>query len=190
MAAEIDKEITQLLGEWKEGRDDAFDQVVPLVYDKLRGIANYYLRGGEQTLSSTALVHEAYMRVFGQRHVDFQDRSHFFAVAAKIMRRLILEYKTMRGRKKRGGGQVVIVPDNMDQIADRIGDRDAGPLDECLTKLEEYDKRKCWIIEMHYFVGLKVEEITEVLGISRSTVLRDLNFARAWLRRCLDGDEE
>ncbi len=190
MTPEQDKEITRLLGDWKEGSDEAFDEVIPLVYDKLRGIANYYLRGGEQTLSSTALVHEAYMRVFGQRHVTFQDRSHFFAVAAKIMRRLIMEYKTMRGRQKRGGGQAVIVPDNLDQIADRIGDRDPEPLEECLRKLEAYDKRKSWIVDMHYFVGLKVEEITEVLGLSRSTVLRDLNFARAWLRRCLDGEEE
>ncbi|MDJ0837821.1 MAG: ECF-type sigma factor [Acidobacteriota bacterium] len=184
-----EKEITQLLSEWREGEDKALDDMIPLVYDKMRAIANYYLKGGGQTMSSTALVHEAYMRVFGQRHVDFQDRNHFFAVAAKIMRRLIMEYQTMRGRKKRGGGQMVIVPDNMDQIADRP-DSEPHELEECLEKLEAYDKRKVWVIEMHYFVGLKVEEITEVLGVSRSTVLRELNFARAWLRRCLQGDEE
>lgn len=161
---------------------------MPLVYDKLRAIANYYLRGPKQTLSSTALVHEAYLRVSGQRHVEWQDRNHFFAVSAKIMRRLILENQTARSRQKRGGDQIIIVPDNMDNIVDNM-ERKPGELEECLNKLEEYDKRKVWIVEMHYFVGLKIEDIAEVIAVSRSTVLRELNFSRAWLRRCLEGKE-
>lgn len=183
---QANKDITRLLSNWREGQDDALDEMIPLVYEKLRGIANYYLKGGKGTLSSTALVHEAYMRVFGQRHVEWQDRNHFFAVSAKIMRRLILEYQTMRSRKKRGGDQIVIVPENMDQISEKEG-TNPEDLQECIEKLHTYDERKCWIVEMHYFVGLKVEEIVEVTGLSRSTVMRELTFSRAWLRRCLEG---
>jgi len=184
---EGNKDITRLLGNWKDGDDHAMDDLIPLVYDKLQSIAKYYIRGNTpRTLSSTVLVHEAYMRVFGQRHVDFQDRNHFFAISAKIMRRLVIEYQTMRSRLKRGGGQYVFTLDGTREIGEQPN-QDLAGLDECMKRLEESDKRKVWIIEMRYFVGLQLDEIADVMKVSRSTVQRDLNFAKAWLRRCLKG---
>ena len=179
----LDNEITQLLLSWKAGNDGAMDKLMPLIYEKLRAIASRCLAGDrmKQTLSTTALVNETYIRIFGQRHVDWQDRNHFFAVAAKIMKHFIIYQARNRRAKKRGGDYIFIVPENMDDLVEA---KDPGlePLAEALEVLEEIDRRAVWIFEMYYFAGMKVEEIAEIVSRSPTTVMRDLRFARSWLR--------
>ncbi|MGH9318368.1 MAG: sigma-70 family RNA polymerase sigma factor [Vicinamibacteria bacterium] len=178
--------ITEILARWGEGHRDALDDLVPAVYSELRRLAKAKLakeRSGH-TLQPTALVNEAFLRLGSYQRISFQDRAHFFAVAARIMRRILVDHARKRRAAKRGGParQVTLSesrlpgkPMNVDLIA----------LDEALARLEKKDRRQCEIVEMRYFGGLDDEEIAEVLGTSVPTVKRDWRVAKLWLRRAL-----
>jgi len=177
-------QITQLLQELKKGRTGAADELIPLVYDELRRIASRYMRRERMghTLQPTALVHEAYMRVIARRPVDWQGRSHFFAVAAQVMRHLLVDYARERQRAKRGGVQQRVSLDEAMLFSDVQCDEFVA-LDEALARLAELDPRQSQIVELRYFGGLTVEETAETLDISAKTVKRDWSVARAWLHR-------
>lgn len=182
------KPITQILNELKNGRRESLDEFLPLVYDELRRLAKSHLsreRAGH-TLQPTALVHEAYLRLFGQNEIDWQNRAHFFGIAARSMREILIEYARMKNRKKRGGEfktQIALdsaVSFNLKKKLDVIA------VDEALWKLENLDERQARIVEMKFFGGLKVEEIAEVLGISPATVKREWSSAKLMLYRLLN----
>lgn len=176
-------QVTQLLRDWRNGDQAAFERLLPLVYDELRRLAGHYLRGERQghTLQSAALVHEAYLQLLGQE-IDWQNRAHFLGVAAQAMRRVLVDYARSRNYQKRGG-QVAHVEI---EAAATIALAQAGELvalDDALQGLEKLDPRKSRVVELRYFGGLSVEETAEVLGVSVPTVVRDWNTAKAWLRR-------
>jgi RNA polymerase sigma factor (TIGR02999 family) len=160
------------------------DRLVPVVYDELRRIARAQLRGEREghTLSTTAVVHEAYLKLVDIRSVEWRDRAHFFAVAARQMRRILIDHARTRGRTKRGGGQVQVTLHD----AASIQDTDAEGLimlDDALSRLEQLNERQCRVVECRCFVGLSVEETAEALGASPTTIKRDWAFARAWLNK-------
>lgn len=173
-------EVTQLLGRWRGGDDEALKQLMPLVYPQLRAIAARSIRSrrGEQTLQATGLVHEAYIRLLGQSP-DFNDRVHFFAVAAKTMRRVLVDYFRSQQAVKRGGQILNVTLDEDFQAGDPGFPVDR--LEAVLCDLETMDPRKCRIAEMHYFAGMAYQEIAEVMQLSRATVARDLEFTRTWI---------
>lgn len=176
-------QVTQLLRDWRNGDQAAFERLLPLVYDELRRLAGHYLRGERQghTLQSAALVHEAYLQLLGQE-IDWQNRAHFLGVAAQAMRRVLVDYARSRNYQKRGG-QVAHVEI---EAAATVALAQAGELvalDDALQGLEKLDPRKSRVVELRYFGGLSVEETAEVLGVSVPTVVRDWNTAKAWLRR-------
>jgi RNA polymerase sigma factor (TIGR02999 family) len=174
-------EITQLLVASREGDGEALNKLLPLVYDELRRLAGHYLRRerSEHTLQPTALVHEAYLRLIDQ-NVSWQNRAHFFGVAAQMMRRILVDYARGRLAAKRGsGGMKVSLDDALNLSDERAGDFVA--LDEALERLAEFDPQKSKIVEMRFFGGLSVEEVAEVLGIGTATVTRQWKMAKAWL---------
>ena len=185
MAQRPDKDVTELLAAWRGGSDEALQELIPLVYRELRHIARKRL-GGERpdhSLQPTELAHEAFLRLTGYRRVSWQGRTHFFAVAARIMRRVLVDHARSKAREKRGGN-LTIVP--LDQTAERESDVDLVALDEALGRLARKDPRQCEVVELRYFGGLTVEETSEVLGASPATVKRDWSVARLWLRRELE----
>jgi len=175
--------ITDLLLSWSNGDDSAVDKLMPLVEAELHRLASRYMRreNASHTLQTTALVNEAYLKLIDQRAVNWQNRTHFFALASKIMRRVLLDYAKSQKRAKRGGKALhldisevsVMTPAIKEEIID---------LDRALTKLAEFDATKSRIVEMRYFAGLSIEEIAEVLKIAPITVIRHWNLAKAWLR--------
>ena len=173
-------DITRLLGEWAKGNQHALEELMPLVYGELRQIAAAYLRKERQghTLQPTAVVHEAYIRLVRQRNPDWENRQHFFGVAAHLMRQILVEHARRRGAGKRAG-QRVSLEDAVSFYRERS--RDVLVLDSCLTELERLDPRKCKAIELRYFGGLSMEEIADTLQVSPVTVRRDLRMAEAWL---------
>lgn len=176
-------QVTQLLRDWRNGDQAAFERLLPLVYDELRRLAGHYLRGERQghTLQSAALVHEAYLQLLGQE-IDWQNRAHFLGVAAQAMRRVLVDYARSRNYQKRGGQVVHVEIDAAATVAlSQAGELVA--LDDALQGLEKLDPRKSRVVELRYFGGLSVEETAEVLGVSVPTVVRDWNTAKAWLRR-------
>jgi len=158
-----------------------------VVYSELRGIAQSHLRRENpgHTLSPTALVHEAYLKLIEIEHVAWQDRAHFFAVAARQMRRILIDHARSRGRAKRGGDAVKVPLDEAAEIP-ALDTEGLLMLDDALARLEAMNERQCRVVEFRCFVGLSVEETAEVLGTSPTTVKRDWAFARAWLNRELD----
>jgi len=177
-------EINRLVREVSQGRRDALDQLVPIVYDELRRIAHGQLRRERSghTLNTTALVHEAYLRLLNVHQVQWLDRAHFFATAARVMRRVLIDYARARQRQKRGGGAVqVSLTDAVD--LPNAQTNDLLELDEALTRLEALGERQYRVVECRCFAGLSVEETAAVLGVSAATVKRDWTFARAWLNR-------
>ena len=180
-------DITGLLVAWKKGDDDALDELIPIVYSELRRLARYQLRGERpgHTLQPTALTHEAFLRLFGTRQVSWQNRAHFFAVAAQLMRRVLVEHARKRSATKRGGSVTRITFDEAKTPAE-AADLDVLALHEALTELEKIDPRQCRIVELRYFGGLDTEETAEVLDLSPSTVKRDWRVAKIWLRRALE----
>jgi RNA polymerase sigma-70 factor, ECF subfamily len=184
--ADVRGDITVLLAEVKLGRKDALDQLMPLIYEELRRIAANQMQGerSNHTLQPTALVHEAFLRLVGQEHADWQNRAQFFAVAAQLMRRLLVDYARRRGAAKRG------VPVTLDlKILGHPGpDRTVEILavDEILDRLKELDPRQARIAELRYFGGLSVEETAEAMGISERTVKGDWAMAKGWLRSQLE----
>lgn len=182
-------EVTRLLQTWSRGDREALDRLFPLVYEELRKLARYQL-GRERphhTLSATALVHEAYLRLVDVREADFRDRSHFLAMASRAMRRLLVDHARRRTAGKRGGGGEA-VPLDESLPGTLIDDEHLLELDEALDRLEAREPRQARLLEQHYFGGLQLEEIAEFSGLSVSTVKRDLRFARAWLADQLGGD--
>jgi RNA polymerase sigma factor (TIGR02999 family) len=177
-------DITRLLVDWSEGRREALDQLMPVVYQELRKIADSYLRRERQdhTLQPTALIHEAYLRLLGKNVPSWQSRAHFYGVAARLMRQILVEHARGRGAAKRGGGARKIALDDVTLFSeDRAADLVA--LDDALVTLAAFDERKCRVIELRFFGGLSVEEIAEAVAISVATVGRDLRLAQAWLQR-------
>ena len=173
-------DVTGLLGEWAKGNQHALEELMPLVYGELREIAAAYLRKERQghTLQPTAVVHEAYIRLVRQRNPDWENRQHFFGVAAHLMRQILVEHARRRGAGKRAGRRVSL-EDAISFHRERSGDVIA--LDSCLSELERLDPRKCKAVELRYFGGLSMEEIADVLKVSPVTVRRDLRMAEAWL---------
>jgi RNA polymerase sigma factor (TIGR02999 family) len=175
-------EVTQLLIAYQAGNRDVLDALLPLVYAELRRLAAHYLKNERQghTLQPTALVHEAFLRLVDQ-NVQWQNRAHFFAMAANLMRRILVDYARTVQAEKRGGAAEKISLEEAFVFA-REKPAEMIALDEALKKLAEIDPRRCQVVELRFFGGLNNEEIAEVLGIHSNTVLRDWNLARAWLR--------
>lgn len=181
-------EITQLLAKWSDGNQAALDELYPLVYEELHRLARRYMsreRKGH-TLQTTALINEAYVRLVDQRNVQWANRSHFFAISAQIMRRILIDHARRHAYAKRGGGARQV---SLDETAAIIQDNlsEFLRLDEALTSLAQLDPRRSQVVELRYFGGLNNEEIADVLKISENTVIRDWNMARAWLYRQLSG---
>ncbi len=177
-------DVTQLLVDWSNGDQQALERLLPLVYDELRRRARLYLsreRDGH-TLQPTALVNEAYLRLIDQTRVRWQDRTHFLAVAAQVMRRILVDHARTRKRSKRGGGAAAVGLDEV-QLAAPERAVDLVALDDALEALAQLDPRQAAIVEQRYFGGMTIEETAQRLGISPATVKRDWEGARAWLYR-------
>lgn len=176
--------VTQLLLGWSKGDKEALDKLVPLVYDELRRQAARYLRRERagHTLQTTALIHEAYLRLIDQKNVHWQNRAHFFGIAAQLMRRILVDHARTRKRAKRGGSDVRVSFSEATLKA-KGQDLDIVALDEALERLTEIDEQQSRIVELRFFSGLTVEETAEVLSISPATVKRDWSMAKAWLHR-------
>ncbi len=177
-------EITGLLRAWSGGNRDALERILVLVYPELRKIAQRCLmneRGGH-TLQATALVNEAYLRLIDIQNVEWHDRAHFFAIGARLMRRILVDYARSRGYAKRGGGAQRVDFDEALVVSAQI-DPALVRMDDALTQLASFDSRKAQIVEMRYFGGLHAEDIAAVLGVSVQTVHRDWSLARTWLAR-------
>lgn len=181
--------ITQLLIAWSDGRREALESLMPLVYEDLHRMAGGYMRRepAGHPLQPTALVHEAYVRLIDQRQVKWRNRAHFFGVAAGMMRRILVDQARLRRAEKRGGGweRVTLVDD--DVAADGPDIVDVVALHESLERLAAFDPQQERIVELRYFGGLTIEETAEVLGISAATVVREWTIAKAWLRADLSG---
>lgn len=180
-------EVTRLLKAWCSGDVHALEQLAPMVEQELRRIARVYLSNepAGHTLQPTALVNEAYIRLLEWNAVEWQDRAHFLAVAAKMMRRILVNYAIARRRHKRGGSAILVSLVEAGSLPGRTEDLIA--LDEALLELEKFDKRKSQLVELRYFGGLTAEEAAEVLSVSLRTVHREWDFTRAWLFRALQG---
>ncbi|MGH8263014.1 MAG: sigma-70 family RNA polymerase sigma factor, partial [Steroidobacteraceae bacterium] len=194
--------VTQLLIEWSGGNQAALGELMPLVYDELRRLAQRHLRHerAEHTLQRTALVNEAFLRLVNQRQIEWQSRSHFLALASQLMRRILVDHARGQNAAKRGSG---VKPVSLDETAAAFseGPDDEGPrfgdalavavdpavdlvaIDEALTRFQEFDPRQSKIVELRFFGGLTIEDIAPVLGVSEATVKREWALARAWLRR-------
>ena len=177
-------EITEMLKACSGGDREAMDKLMPFVYEELRRQARNYLNRERQnhTLQTTALVHEAYLRLIEQRFVNWQNRAHFFGLAANMMRRILVNYAVNRQRFKRGGADENLPLEEALCVAAEQQDVNLLALDKALNELAELDERQAQIVELRYFSGLSIEETAEVLRISPATVKRDWNMAKAWLR--------
>ncbi|MGB6942948.1 MAG: sigma-70 family RNA polymerase sigma factor [Bryobacteraceae bacterium] len=188
MSEPSDQDVTHLLIQWSKGDSAALEALVPLVYDELRRLAQVYLSREKpgHTLSSTALVHEAYLRLVKQKDVTWQNRAHFFAVAARMMRRILVDHARRHGFAKRGGGAMTL---SLDEAMAPAAQREVNlvALDDALDTLAKLDERQSRMVELRFFGGLSIEETSEVLGVSAPTVKREWASARAWLYREISG---
>jgi RNA polymerase sigma factor (TIGR02999 family) len=183
MADSTVSEVSVLLRAWRQGERSALDQLLPLIYEELRAIARRHLKleRPDHTLQTTALVHEAYLRLYGA-DVEWEGRVHFLAVAAQAMRRVLVDDARARTRLKRGGRSgVITLEDDLAPAPERSGDLLA--LDEAIERLAALDQRKARIVELHYFGGLTYDETATAMGVSAATVDRELRLAKAWLYR-------
>lgn len=182
----LTQELTRNLIEWRNGNEAAIEKILPVVYDELRRRARRYLRGEASDISiqTSELINEAYLKLVDQRESDWQNRAHFFAVAARVMRNVLVDRARARGVAKRGGGAKRV---SADEILIASPERDVNVIDlhEALNALAEIDERKSRIVELRYFGGLSVEETAEVLGISGITVKREWLKAKSWLYQAL-----
>jgi RNA polymerase sigma-70 factor (ECF subfamily) len=187
MATPPTPDITRLLVDWSEGRREALDQLMPVVYQELHKIAGSYLRRerAEHTLQPTALIHEAYLRLVAPNVPSFRSRSHFYGVAAHVMRQILVEHARARGAAKRGGGGRKVSLDDVTLFSEERT-ADLVALDDALTTLEAFDERKSKVIELRFFGGLSLDDTAEALGVSVATISRELRLAQAWLQRELD----
>jgi len=174
--------VTQLLANWRAGDDEALRSVLPLVYDELRHVAHRYLQKERpgHTLQSTALVHEAYLRLEKQGTIPFQNRQHFLAICAQLMRQILVEYARARNAAKRDGGVRLSLTDD---LGGKTRDLDVVALDDALNELAKLDPQQSRIVELRFFAGLSIEETADAMGISTATVKRHWETARLWLYR-------
>ncbi len=181
------EEVTGLLHEWRGGSREAFDRLIPLVYEELKVIASRRLAHEWQgdALQTTALVNEAYLKLLGQRDVDWQNRAHFFAIAAQLMRRIVVDDARRRRSQKRGQPGVALPADDVPAPAASVGAVDILALDTALGELERLDPGQGRLVELRFFAGMTIEETAEVLGQSPATVKRDWAVAKGWLYRAL-----
>ena len=184
MAIPFTHDVTQLLKAWSDGDEQALEKLAPLVYEQLHRVAQRYMaheRPGH-TLQTTALVHEVYIRLVDCREVDWQNRAHFFAVSAQLMRRILIDFARSKSYQKRGGGAAVV---SLDEAATVSSEPDLNllALNEALVALASKDARKSKIVELKFFGGLSIEEIAAVLKVSVETVVRDWRLSKAWLLR-------
>jgi len=188
MSASEISETTKLLRDWAKGDQAALDRLTPRVYKQLRRIAGHCMKNEKaaRTIQTTALVHEAYLKLIEVDNVDWQCRAHFFAVSAQVMRRILLQAARKRATAKRGGGQPRVDLEEVPDLSSARA-RELIALDDALQELAKVDPRKVRVIELRFFGGLSVEETAAVLRVSEDTVLRDWRLARAWLRAELHG---
>jgi RNA polymerase sigma factor (TIGR02999 family) len=190
MSTPVPQDVTQLLLAWSEGDPAALDQLIPLVHAELHRLAKQYLRNERagHSLQATALVNEAYLRLVDARQIRWQNRAHFFAVSARLIRRILVDAARKRGYRKRGGDTRHVPLDEALTIGQQP-DEDLMALHEALCSLAELDARKGQVVEMRFFGGLTVDETAEVLRVSPETVRRDWRLAKSWLRRRLSEEE-
>jgi len=183
-------EVTRILEAAQQGDPTAADQLLPLVYDELRRQAARYLRRERagHTLQTTALIHEAYIRLVDQKRVQWQNRAHFFGIAAQLMRRILVDHARSRHRVKRGGSDVRVSLAEA-SLTVKARDLDVLAIDEALDRLAQVDERQAKVVELRFFSGLSVEETAEVLQISPATVKREWSMAKAWLHREISNDQ-
>lgn len=185
------QQMTQLLQAWGQGEDAALEKLIPVVHQELRRLARRYMfreRAGH-TLQATALVNEAYVKLLGCQNMDWQNRAHFFAISAQVMRRILVDSARARGYQKRGGGIPKVTLDEC-LIGPKEKGKDLVALDDALQALARFDFRKSRVVELRFFGGLSAEETAEVLKVSPDTVLRDWRLAKAWLAREMGKTEE
>lgn len=187
----VDEEIARIRTELREADRRGVDELLPLIYDELRRLASGYLRDERcgHTLQTTALVHEAYVRLAKHPQARWRDRAHFFRVAAKTMRRILISHAVQRRAQKRGGGRAVVA---LEEVTAAMPGRevDLETLDEALNRLAENDDRKALVVELRFFGGCTIEETATALGVSARTVEREWRFARAWLEVAISGGGE
>ncbi|MEP6703859.1 MAG: sigma-70 family RNA polymerase sigma factor, partial [Acidobacteriota bacterium] len=178
-------QITAMLREWGGGDREALEKLMPLVYNELHKQAARYLRRERpnHTLQTTALIHEAYVKLVDQREANWESRNHFFAIAAQAMRRILIDYARARRQEKRGGDNVTLALDDAALIITDERDIDLLALDQALNRLAKIDEQQVRIVELRYFSGLSLDETAEAIGISRATVAREWSVAKSWLRR-------
>jgi len=183
------REVTQLLLAWNDGDESALERLVPLVYSELRRLAKRRVRleRRDHTLQTTALINEAYLRLVDVRNVHWQNRAHFFALCARLMRRILVDYARTRRYAKRGGGTPPVSLDQPPAVSPAPS-TDLVAVDDALKALTKIDDRKAQVVELRFFGGLTVEESAEVLKVSPETVRRDWKLAKVWLLRELSGD--
>lgn len=181
--AEKIPDISRVLEEWSNGQPEAPDKLMPLVYDELRRQAARYMRRERpgHTLQTTALIHETYLKLASQRDVDWQNRAHFFGVAAQAMKRILIDHAKGRHREKRGGAAENLPLDEARFVISGDKNVDLVALDEALTRLASFDPRQANIVDLKFFAGLSIDDIAETLNISPATVKREWNSAKAWL---------
>jgi RNA polymerase sigma factor (TIGR02999 family) len=184
----LSQNITHLLKEWSDGDERALDKLTPLVYEELRRQAARYLRRERagHTLQTTGLINEAYLRLIDAKDVRWQSRAHFFAIAANLMRRVLVDHARRRDAEKRGGEHLRLTLDETLAVTS-TPDVDVLAIDEALSKLAIIDSQQAQVVELRFFSGLSVEETAAALGVSPATVKRDWSVARAWLRREIGG---
>jgi len=189
--ASVPGETTRLLSEWRAGDQTAFDRLLPIVYEELRRLASHYMRAerADHLLQTTALVHEAYLRLIDDKDASYETRHHFFAVAAQVMRHVLVDYARARQRAKRGGGAPALPLDDVAVISDERAE-EVIAVDAALENLMSFDMRKGRIFELRHFGGLSVEEAAQVLQVSPATVARDWRMAKAWLRRAITAESD
>jgi RNA polymerase sigma factor (TIGR02999 family) len=182
MALDSTPEITLMLKAWSNGDQTAREKLISVVYDELRKIASQYLRRERQhhTLQATALANEAYLKLVDLSEVNWQDRAHFFAVAAQVMRHILVDYARQQGAEKRGGGLQKLT---LDEAVSLAGERDLDllALDEALAQLASFDPQQSQVVELRFFGGLSIEETAAVMGLSTATIKREWTLAKAWL---------
>ena len=190
MTTRSPKEISQLLLAWSDGDESALEQLAPLVHEELHRLAHHYMRGERRghTLQTSALVNEAYLRLIDWKNARWQNRAHFFAVSAQLMRRILVDFARDKQRLKRGAGALQVSLGEAEDVTD-FRSADLVALDEALSALAEVDRRKSQVVEMRFFGGLSVKEVAEVLKVSEETVMRDWRLAKVWLLRELGRDE-
>jgi RNA polymerase sigma factor (TIGR02999 family) len=177
-------EVTEILNDWKSGDAGAAERLFPLVYDELKRQAKNYLNleRGDHTLQPTALVHEAYLRLADQTQIAVEDRTHFFAIAARVMRQILVDHARRHNSEKRGGSAQRFCIEDLNILPEQSA-ADLLDLDEAMLKLEKLDERKCRVVDMRFFGGLNEAEIATVLDVNEKTVRRDWQFAKLWLFR-------